>query len=333
MTVFRHYSDLPDDARGAVVAIGNFDGIHRGHQAVIKRARDLAADYGSPHAVVTFEPHPRSYFAPDTPPFILTPFRIKARLIDALGVDHLFVLPFNEALAAMTATEFVEQVLVEGLAVRHVVVGDDFGFGAGRQGNVTVLKEHGERLGFGVTVVDRVNGPGDEIYSSTRAREYLKAGNPTRAALVLGRYFEIEGRVQPGDRRGHDLGYPTANIEVPNIALPAYGVYAIRAGIDRGAETIWHAGVANFGIRPMFRSDEPLLEAHLFDFNDDIYGLHVRVAFVDYLRPELDFDNIEDLKAQMDEDARRAKVILTAEDWDASWPAGPFMSVGAAADP
>lgn len=329
MLVFRHHSDLPEEARGSVLAIGNFDGIHKGHQAVISKAARLAAELEAPHGVLTFEPHPRRFFRPDIEPFRLTPFRIKARLIEALGVDLLYVLSFDTKLSSLSAERFVREVLVGGLGVRHVVVGDDFAFGADRQGDTGMLERMGRSLGFGLTVVTRVGGPAAEIYSSTRVREYLKAGNPTRAARVLGRYFEIEGRVQPGEQRGRNLGYPTANVDLGETTHPAFGVYAVRAGVERDEKTTWHDGAANLGIRPMFKSDRPLLEVHLFDFNQDLYGAHLRVALVDYLRPEMSFADVDELKQQMAEDVRRARVILAQEDWDSSWPASPFMSVGA----
>jgi riboflavin kinase/FMN adenylyltransferase len=330
MHVFRHYQDLPEEARGAVAAVGNFDGIHRGHQAVIGKAGRLARELEAPHAVLTFEPHPRSFFNSKGPPFRLTPFRIKARLIEALGVELLYVLSFDEALASMSAEAFANEVLAgspeAGLGLRHVVVGADFAFGKGRKGDIPLLKQLGRGLGFGVSSVTKVAAPGGEAYSSTRVREYLQAGNPTRAALFLGRYYEIEGRVQHGDKRGRELGFPTANIPLGEIAYPTFGIYAVRAGIDRGARTEWHDGVANLGIRPMFETKEPLLEVNLFDFDQDLYGQHMRVALVDYLRPELSFAGLGELKVQMADDAHRARVILALEEWDASWPASPFMT-------
>ena len=172
----------------------------------------------------------------------------------------------------------------------------------------------------------RIEGTSGESYSSTGIRDYLTAGNPTRAALLLGRYWEIEGRVQTGAKLGRKLGFPTANIALGEVLKPAYGVYAVRAGIDRGEQTVWHPGVANIGVRPMVEGDEPLLEVHLFDFDEDLYGQHMRVALVDYLRPEMKFDDMEALRVQMVEDSRRARVILDWEDWDPAWPASPFMS-------
>ena len=329
MRVLRHTENLPSELRGAVVAIGNFDGIHRGHQAVIGKAGRLARELEAPLGVITFRPHPRRFFRPSDPPFRLTPFRLKARLIEALGVDLLVVLRFDAALAAVSAEDFVQNVLVDGLGVRHVVVGDNFRFGHGRKGDVTMLETLGHGGGFGVTALSRIVGAGAQPYSSSLVRDYLKAGNPTRAGLLLGRYWEIAGRVVRGDQRGRELGYPTANLPLGRILQPAYGVYAVRAGIDQGAETRWHAGAANIGIRPMFELEQPLLEVHLLDFDGDLYGRQLRVALVDYLRPEANFDSLDELKAQMAEDCRRARASLAYEQWDASWPASPFMAAEA----
>ncbi len=326
MRVLRHSENPPPELRGAVVAIGNFDGIHRGHQAVMTRAGRLAKELEAPLGVITFEPHPRRFFRPEDPAFRLTPFRLKARLIEALGVELLVVLRFDAAFARVSAEDFVRDVLIEGLGVRHVVVGDNFRFGHRRQGDVALLETLGRSGGFGVTAMSRVVGAGDQPFSSSLVRDYLKAGNPTRAGLLLGRYWEIVGRVVRGDRRGRDLGYPTANLQLGPILQPAFGVYAVRAGIDQGAETTWYGGAANLGIRPMFETRKPLLETYLFDFDGDLYGRQLRVALVDYLRPEARFDNLEALQAQMAEDCRRARASLAYEQWDASWPASPFMA-------
>ncbi len=332
MAIYRHTTDLPDEALGAVIAIGNFDGVHRGHQAVIDQAVRLARELKTSLGVLTFEPHPRRFFRPDSPPFQLTSFRLKLRLLAALGVDNVFVLPFNQALSELSAEDFVRQILVEGLRARHVLVGDNFFFGHQRGGDTALLERLGREHGFGVTIMRRIEGTTGEAYSSTGIRDYLTAGNPTRAALLLGRYWEIEGRVQSGAKLGRELGFPTANIALGEVLEPAYGVYAVRAGVDRGGQTVWHPGVANIGIRPMIEGDEPLLEVHLFDFDEDLYGQHMRVALVDYLRPEMTFDDMETLRVQIVEDSRRARVILDWEDWDPAWPASPFMSAAAERD-
>ena len=325
MRLYRHFDSLPASAQGAVVAIGNFDGVHRGHQAVIGKVRRLARELEAPAGLLTFEPHPRRYFQPDAPPFRLTPFRVKTRLMQTLGLDSLFPLPFNKALAGLTAEAFVERVLARGLRARHVVVGDNFRFGRQRQGDTDLLARLGSQLGFGVTVLRRVMAAGTEPYSSSHVREQLQAGNPTRAALLLGRYFEIEGRVRHGAKRGRQLGYPTANIGLRDTLHPAFGVYAVRAQLYGGGGS-WIAGVANIGISPMFNYAEPLLEVHLFDFAGDLYGKHLRVALVDRLRGEMKFDSLDALIRQMDEDSRRARVTLAWEQWDSAWPASPFMA-------
>ncbi len=327
MAIFRHTADLPSEVQGAVVAIGNFDGVHRGHQAIIDKVGRLARELQTTCAVLTFEPHPRRFFQPDSPAFQLTGFRLKVRLIEALGVDNLFVLPFNQAFAALSAEDFVREVLAEGLRARHVVVGDNFAFGHKRLGNTGILEQLGQTHGFGVTAMRRVTGTRGAPYSSTGIRDYLKAGNPTGAAWLLGRYWEIEGRVQPGGKLGRKLGFPTANIELGDSLEPAYGVYAVRAGLDRAGGTVWHPGVANLGVRPTVGGTGVLLEVHLFDMDEDLYGQHLRVALADYLRPEWKFDDLDAMKVQMVEDARRARVILDWEEWDSSWPAGPFISV------
>lgn len=328
MKIFRHYEGVPHDCRGSVVAIGNFDGVHRGHQAVIAKAGRLAEEFDAKLGVLTFEPHPRQFFQPTLKPFRLTPFRVKTRLIEALGVDYLYALAFNQRLAKLTAEEFIHYVLAEGLGVRHVVVGDNFRFGRQRLGDIGLLENLGRTHGFGVSAVKRVLSPGSAPYSSTFVREQLQAANPTRAALLLGRYWEIEGRVRHGAKRGRDLGFPTANLDLGDILPPAFGVYAVRATLDRGGQVQWLAGVANIGIAPMYGYERPLLEVHLFDFDGDIYGKHLRVALVDYLRPEMKFDGIAALKKQMAEDCRRAKVTLAFEAWDQAWPASPFMATG-----
>ena len=327
MQVLRHFENVPDGLKRSVVAIGSFDGIHRGHQEVIGKAGRLATELGAPQGVVTFEPHPRSFFAPNATPIRLTPFRTRAQLIEALGVDLLVVLHFDEALSRMSAEDFAAKVLGEGLAVRHVVVGDNFHFGHKRKGDVGLLRQMGRQCGFDVSVIERIRGPGGDPYSSTLIRQYLQQGNPTRAALLLGRYFEMEGRVQKGEALGRSLGYPTANIDVGDVLLPAFGVYAVRAAVERGGGDIrWHAGVANLGVRPTVGGADPLLEVHLFDFDEEIYGVHMRVALVEFQRPEVKFDSLEEMRLQMREDERQARMTLAWEDWDASWPASPFMA-------
>jgi riboflavin kinase/FMN adenylyltransferase len=314
MRLFRHYNEVPVEARGAVVAIGNFDGVHRGHQAVIAEAASRARALQTSHAVLTFEPHPREYFAPESPSFRLTPFRIKVRQLEAIGLDNLFVLHFDHELATRSAEAFVVEVLSEGLEVAHVVVGYDFVFGQGRRGNAALLAELGRPRGFGVTAVAPVAGADSEIYSSTRIRQHLVAGNPRAAGALLGRPWEIEARVEQGDRRGRTLGFPTANLPIAGYLQPALGVYAVRAGIDEGRGTTWHDGVANLGRRPTVGGTRVQLEAHLFDFAGDLYGRHLRVALIDFLRPEKKFDGLPALRAQIAADGERARAVLAGYD-------------------
>ncbi|HUH85345.1 MAG TPA: bifunctional riboflavin kinase/FAD synthetase [Stellaceae bacterium] len=309
MRIFRHDKVAAAD-RGAVVAIGNFDGVHLGHQRVIGVAGERARALAAPHAVLTFEPHPRSVFRPDDPPFRLTPFRVKSRRLEALGVDLLFTLHFDLAFAAKSAEEFIAEVLVQGIGARTVVAGYDFVFGHGRRGTAALLRERGQTLGFGVETVDPVESQDGVAYSSTHIREHLTAGRPRQAAALLGRFWEIDGRVERGDQRGRTIGFPTANILLQDYLRPAPGVYAVRAGIEEGSRTLWRDAVANFGRRPTFGGSDLRLEVHLFDYDGDLYGRHLRVALIDFLRPEQKFAGIDALKAQITADAAYARTIL-----------------------
>ncbi|HEX2115655.1 MAG TPA: bifunctional riboflavin kinase/FAD synthetase [Alphaproteobacteria bacterium] len=318
MRVFRHYTDLPAASQGSIVAIGNFDGVHRGHQAVIGEAVRRAKAAGRASGVLTFEPHPRRFFKPDTPPFLLTRLRTKVRVLAAIGVDNLFVLRFNASLAGLSAETFIDRVLVDGLRAHQVVVGYDFVFGQGRRGNPELLRERLAARGIATMVMPPVAAPhaepdGDSeglIYSSTGVRDALRAGDPRAAARLLGRPFEIEGRVRRGDARGRLLGFPTANIWLGDYLRPALGVYAVQARIDNGSAQPLLTGVANLGLRPTFGGSEPRLEVHLFDFQGDLYGHRLRVELIEFLRPERKFDGIEPLKAQIAADVQAAKAAL-----------------------
>ena len=311
MKIFRHFNDLPADARGAAVAIGNFDGVHRGHQAVIGEAGRIARSAGLPWAVLTFEPHPRNIFKPDTEPFRLTPFPTKARHIEAMGVDCLIVLQFDRPFSRLPAERFVGDVLVKGLEARHVVSGYDFVFGHDRKGNCELLLQMGASAGFGFTSVTAVVDESDETYSATRVRGALAGADPGAAARLLGRFFEIEGRVEHGEKRGHSIGFPTANLNLDDYLRPAKGVYAVRACVDGGPAIQWLDGVANLGHRPTFAGEDLILEVYLFDFDGDLYGQHLRVSLVDYLRPEKKFDGLDGLKAQIARDIEAARGILS----------------------
>ena len=311
MRIFRHYHDVPDACRGAVVAVGNFDGVHRGHQALIGEAARLAAERYAPLGVLAFEPHPQEFFRPQAECFRLTPFRTKARLIAELGTDAMYALAFDAEMAKKSAQDFVIDVLIGGLGIGHIVVGPDFRFGKGRAGDTTMLAYMGEMEGFGVSVVEPVADDTHGKISSTRIREALKSGRPEEAARLLGHYWTIEARVEHGDKRGRTIGVPTANMRLTDCVKPAYGVYAVRATImedDEPAGT--YGGVANFGIRPMFETPTPLLESWLFDFDGDLYGKHLAVELIAYLRPEAHFDNLETLKKQIAADADAALIAL-----------------------
>lgn len=310
MRIFRHSNGLPAEAQGAAIAVGNFDGVHRGHRAVIDEAGRIAKTAGIPWAVLTFEPHPRRLFKPDIAPFRLTPFRAKTREIGALGVDHLIVLRFSRAFSQMPAEAFVHDVIVKGLRAHHLVCGYDFAFGHDRTGTPEFLLHMGKSEGFGFTCVPQLRDGGGDGFSSTRARECLTHGDPSGATHVLGRPFEIEGRVVVGDRRGRTLGYPTVNLRLGDCLRPVNGVYATRVGIEGDGGTVWYGGVANLGSRPTFAGADVGLETHIFDFDGDLYGRRVRVALVDYLRPEKKFDGIAELTAQIAEDSERARRIL-----------------------
>lgn len=307
MRLIRHHTEVPVEARGAVVALGNFDGVHRGHQAVIGEAARIARGIGVPYGVMTFEPHPRQFFQPDQPPFALTPLRIKLRMLEAIGVDYVFLLTFNRALAEMSAEAFVTEILGEGLAPAHVVIGYDFLFGKGRRGNAALLADLGRLQGFAVTSVEAASDASGEVFSSTRVREHLKAARPDLAARLLGRPFEISDHVRHGEKRGRTLGFPTANLLPGSYLEPAHGIYAVKAGIDLGIGTAWEDGVASLGTRPTVGGDHVLLEVHLFHTRRDLYGCILRVAFLEFLRPEYKFKNLDALVKQMRSDCKWAK--------------------------
>ncbi len=307
MRILRDYQyALPDD-RGASAAIGNFDGVHIGHQHVIDRAR---VD-GLPLGILTFEPHPRQFFAPDSPPFRLMNAEARANRLAKLGVDILYELPFNAALAGLTAEDFARDVLAEGLGLKRVIVGADFCFGKGRAGTTDMLVEFGQRYGFDVDVVPILHGDLGAI-SSTSIRNALSDGRPRDAAQMLGHWHRIEGPVVHGEKRGRQLGYPTANMNLDGLHLPKLGVYAVLVEVRDGAHAGRYHGVASLGIRPMFDGEVPNLETFLFDFAGDLYGCDLSVALVDYLRPEMKFDGLDALITQMDADSDKARAILKA---------------------
>jgi riboflavin kinase/FMN adenylyltransferase len=302
-----HDQPFPDNLRGAIIALGNFDGFHLGHQAVVGRAVQRGAHERRPVIVATFDPHPVRHFRPDTPPFRLTTLDQRERMFAAAGADAMLVFNFGAELANTTAEDFVAKLLAEKFGAAGVVTGEDFTFGKGRGGNAVVLKELGAVHGIAAETVAPVLLDGERI-SSGRVREALQAGDPGTAIHLLTRPFAVEGAVIRGDGRGKDLGWPTANMALGNYLRPKYGIYAVRVHLKDGSE---HDGVASLGIRPMFDPPQELLEAVLFDFDGDLYGRKIEVALHHYLRPEAKFDSLEALTAQMDEDAEEARQILS----------------------
>ena len=305
MRIIQGYSGLEAADRGASVAIGNFDGVHRGHQVLIEDARRE----GSPVGVVTFEPHPRRLFQPDAPPFRLTTNTEKARLLRANGVDLVYELPFDRALAGMEAEDFVTDVLHRGLGLRHIVCGMDFRFGKARKGDALLLRRMGGELGFGVTIHELI---GDETgeFASTALRVLIEEGRCEDAARQLGRWHTVSGPVIKGDQRGRDLGYPTANLAFAEQLIPRYGIYATFVDILDGPHKGRYPGVASIGERPTFGINAPNFEVHIFDFDQDIYGAEISVSLVRYLRDEIAFDGIEPLIRQMDQDSLDARACL-----------------------
>lgn len=299
-------ADVPAHLRGGIVALGNFDGFHLGHQAVVGRARARAMAERRPLLVATFDPHPVRFFQSDAAPFRLTSLDQRARLFAGAGADAMMVFAFDAALAALTAEDFVAQRLVARLGVAGVVTGEDFTFGKARGGDVAVLTALGARHGFSVDTV-RAVGDGGAPVSSSRIRALLRAGQPRDAAALLTRPFAIEGVVQHGDKLGRTIGYPTANVALGNYLRPAYGIYAVRVRLDDGRVV---EGAANLGIRPSFDPPKELLEAYLFDFAEDLYGHTIEVALIDYLRAEAKFDSLDALTAQMDADCAAARAAL-----------------------
>jgi riboflavin kinase / FMN adenylyltransferase len=303
--VFEDWQSFPGDWKGGVVALGNFDGVHCGHQALLARAGEHAAGPEAPVVALTFEPHPRRFFVPDTGPFRLTLPPAKTRLLAQYGVEAVLAQRFDAGFAALSADAFIGDVLLKGLGARHVVCGYDFTFGARRGGNVEMLRAEGEKRGFGVTVLDPVMREG-EIYSSTRIREALRAGWISEAAELLGHAWEIEGVVELGDQRGRTIGFPTANVALGEHLRPRFGVYAGRALVD----DVWRDAVANLGRRPTFGKLQENFEVHLFEFEGDLYGKVLRVALVDFIRPEMKFSGLDQLKAQITADGEAARRIL-----------------------
>ena len=297
---------IPEALQGSIVALGNFDGFHLGHQAVVTRAIQRAFHERRPVIVATFDPHPVRFFRPDVPPFRLTSLDQREALFAHAGADAMLVFEFGAALAALDAEEFVRDVLAGQIGAAGVVTGDDFSFGKGRSGDPALLKAVGERYGVVAEAVPQVLLDGERI-SSGRIREAMIAGDIGIATRMLTRDYAIEGVVQRGDQRGRELGYPTANIAMGDYQRPKYGIYAVRVTLDDGSE---HPGVASLGVRPMFDPPQELLEAYLFDFDGDLYGRKIEIALHGYIREEAKFDGLEALIAAMREDEAKARELL-----------------------
>lgn len=307
MTRLRHRDPVPDHLRGAIMALGNFDGFHLGHQRVVSEAVSWARSEGRPVIVATFDPHPVRHFAPHVPPFRLTTLDQREALFAAAGADAMLVFEFDDDLAATTAEAFVGELLAGQLGVAGVVTGEDCSFGKGRAGNVKLLTEEGARHGLTARPVGPVTEGGLPV-SSSRIRDALKAGDCETATRLMTRPFAIRGTVQHGDKRGRAIGYPTANIDMGPYLRPRYGIYAVTGHLLDTGETL--KGAANLGIRPQFEPAQELLEPHFFDFSGDLYGREVEVALHHFLRPEARFDSVEALTAQMAQDCARARELL-----------------------
>lgn len=305
MRVVHGYRNVPAEAKGAAVAIGNFDGVHRGHRALLACAVETGRASDKPSGALVFDPHPRAFFRPGEPHFELTPLPMKLRLFEELGLDMTAVIPFGATLAGLSARTFIARVLVDGFAISHAVVGYDFHFGKGRGGSPETLREAGAELGFGVTVVAPV-AEGGEAFSSSAIRADLGRGNVASAARRLGRPWRVAGRVTGGAKRGAGLGFPTANIALPKDAALAHGIYAARVY----AGNVRYGGAAYLGTRPTFDDGAPVLEVFLFDFDGDLYGQEIEVEVIALIRDDQRFDTAEALAAQMERDCARAREIL-----------------------
>ncbi|MEO0916268.1 MAG: bifunctional riboflavin kinase/FAD synthetase [Pseudomonadota bacterium] len=303
MRYLRDTTYMNDADKGATAAIGNFDGVHLGHQAVLGIA---AAAADAPLGVVTFEPHPREFFAPDAAPFRLMSAAARAHRLEALGVDRLYELPFTDRLATLTPEAFCADILADELGLTHVTVGSDFCFGKDRAGDTALLQKLGPALGFGVTIAELVESNGIAV-SSTKIRQALSDGRPEDAAHMLGHWHRIDGPVIQGDQRGRELGYPTANMSIDGLYPPKFGVYAVKVDVLTGEHQGAYTGVASAGVRPMFGENKPNIETHVFDFKGDLYGAELSVALVSYLRPEEKFDSLDALITQMDADSDAAR--------------------------
>jgi len=305
MKIFNTYQNIPEDFKDAVVAIGNFDGVHRGHQMLLDTVKTRAKESGKKPAILTFEPHPHSLFQPDNPPARLTPYALKMQRLEEEGIEAVFVIDFNWDFASLSAQDFIDKVLIKGLGASHIVVGADFCFGQLRKGTPDMIKASG----LPTTILDKISDNEGEIFSSSRIRQAIRHGDIAAANDILGWNWCMSGEVIKGDQRGRELGYPTANFELGDTIHPAYGVYATLAGLEGEAE--WHMAATNIGIRPMFEREVAQIETCIFNFDQEIYGRTLYVRPVKRLRGEAKFGSLDDLIRQMALDCQQAEEILT----------------------
>ena len=309
MKTLQTYQGLSQDDKGAVIALGNFDGLHRGHQAVISKAKALANDLGAPLGIGLFRPHPFRFFKPDADPFRLMSADIRAQVMAELGVDFLYEIPFDNTLRDMDDTQFVEQVLHQGLGIAHVIVGEDYGFGKNRCGNVESLTRLCKARGIGATAMGLVGL--HEFYGkygSTEIRKALQQGDVFHAAHMLSRPWIVDGIVQKGEQRGRTINFPTANLEFGDLVRPKFGVYCVEVRLENS--DTWLPAVANTGNRPTVGGEEARLEVHILDFDKDIYGQHIAVRFRSFIRPEQKFESFDALRAQIEKDANSARRVF-----------------------
>ena len=309
MKTLQTYTNLDAADKGAVIALGNFDGLHRGHQAVIAEAKSIADGLGAPLGIGLFRPHPFRYFKPDAPPFRLMSPEVRAEIMPSFGVDRLYELPFDESLREMDDTAFVENVLHQGLGIKHVVVGEDYGFGKNRCGNVESLTRLCGERGIGVTPMKPVGlhalyGK----YGSTEIRKALQQGDVFHAAHMLSRPWIVDGIVQQGQQRGRTINFPTANLEFADLVRPKFGVYCVEVKLSESDD--WIPAIANTGNRPTVGGEDARLEVHIFDFDRDIYGQHIQVRFRSFIRPEQKFESFDHLRAQIERDCVGAKTLF-----------------------
>ncbi len=309
MDKFNSYKSIPQKYTGSVVAIGNFDGVHLGHQKVFEVTKHIALEKKVPSSILTFEPHPRQYFSPESPSFRLISSETRTKLINDSDFDALFELPFDTNLASLSSSDFIQRVLYEGLRISHVVVGEDFRFGKGREGNTDQLTKMGESLDFKVTALPKLT-ESDLTYSSSAVRNALKEGNLEITRACLGRWHSVTGIVKEGSKVGRSIGFPTANMEFSGVVIPKYGIYSVFIEILTGKYKGNYQGASSIGIKPTFGNHNPNLETYIFDFDGDIYGEKISVSLVKFLRPEIKFDSIDNLIVQIKSDCRVSREYL-----------------------